>query len=161
MGWFSRKKEITLVTPVSGKVVSLSEVPDETFAQLTMGDGFAVQPADNKIVAPCDAVITYIAETGHAIALTSKDGIEILIHIGIDTVKLNGEGFTASVANGSQVKSGDTLVTFDREGIEAKGYNLVTPIVITGGGTIKTKKAQPGADVSAGHDALLTVSPGK
>lgn len=120
-----------LKSPLSGKVLPLSDVPDKVFSSGAMGKGLAIDPEKGELIAPADGEITTIFPTGHAVGLTTKDGIEILMHIGMDTVELEGQGFETFVKQGDQVKAGDLLVRFDIEAIKAAGYNVITPIVIT------------------------------
>lgn len=120
-----------LKSPLSGKVLPLSDVPDKVFSSGAMGKGLAIDPEKGELIAPADGEITTIFPTGHAVGLTTKDGIEILMHIGMDTVELEGQGFEIFVKQGDQVKAGDLLVRFDIEAIKAAGYSVITPIVIT------------------------------
>lgn len=120
-----------IVSPVTGTVVALSEVPDETFAEEILGKGIAVIPEENKFYAPVDGEISTLFPTGHAIGITSTEGTELLIHIGLDTVQLNGEGFKAAVKEGQEVKRGDLLVECDLALIQKKGYPVITPVLVT------------------------------
>jgi PTS system D-glucosamine-specific IIC component len=119
------------VAPIEGEIVSLSEVPDQVFSQKMMGDGFAILPSSGKIVAPCDGKIETLFPTKHAIGLTSTSGHEILIHIGIDTVELKGEGFTSHVKQGDQVKKGQHLLDVDLDFLKKHAPSIVTPIIFT------------------------------
>lgn len=118
-------------SPMKGNAIPLEEVPDETFATGVLGLGAAVIPAEGKVVAPADGEVSTLFETKHAIGLSLANGMEMLIHIGINTVELGGEGFTAHVADGDQIKRGQTLITFDKAFIESKGYKMATPVIIT------------------------------
>ncbi|MEH7274287.1 beta-glucoside-specific PTS transporter subunit IIABC [Neobacillus vireti] len=118
-------------SPIKGEMKPLSEVNDPTFSSGIMGKGFAIQPAEGKVVSPVAGRVTTIFKTKHAIGITSDNGAEILIHVGLDTVKLNGKHFTAYVKDGDFVDVGKTLVTFDMEAIKAEGYDLITPVIIT------------------------------
>lgn len=120
-----------IVSPMSGKVVALREVPDPTFAEGILGSGVAVEPTVGKVVAPCDGTVGTLFDTRHAIGLELDNGAEMLIHIGINTVELNGEGFKALVSEGSRVKKGQTLIEFDINYIMEKGYSIITPVLIT------------------------------
>jgi beta-glucoside PTS system EIICBA component len=120
-----------LYSPIKGEVKPLSEVNDATFSSGIMGKGFAIQPAEGKVVSPVAGRVTTIFKTKHAIGITSDNGAEILIHVGLDTVKLNGKHFTAHVKDGDFVDVGKTLVTFDMEAIRAEGFDLITPVIIT------------------------------
>lgn len=123
--------EETLTSPVNGTQIPLSEVADETFASEMLGTTVAVEPADGKIVAPCDGEVSNIFETGHAVCITTEAGGELLIHIGIDTVKMDGKGFTKKVSDGDKVHAGDILVEADLEEIKNAGYQTTTMMILT------------------------------
>ena len=123
--------EETLTSPVNGTQIPLSEVADETFASEMLGATVAVEPADGKIVAPCDGEVSNIFETGHAVCITTEAGGELLIHIGIDTVKMDGKGFTKKVSDGDKVHAGDILVEADLEEIKNAGYQTTTMMILT------------------------------
>lgn len=156
---FSRKKqqELTFLAPLTGTVVPLSEVPDPVFAQKVVGDGVAILPSEGVLLSPIDAKVTHLFPTHHAIGLTSDNGLEILIHIGIDTVKLKGHGFTPFVSVGDQVKAGEKLIQFDTAVLQEAGCPIVTPIVITNGDLVAEKKVVAKANVQAGQEPLMTV----
>lgn len=122
---------LAITAPLQGKVIDLSEVKDEVFSSGAMGDGVAIVPIENEVYAPFDGVVEVVFPTGHAIGLKSEEGIEVLIHIGIDTVMLNGKGFSVNVKQGDKVKKGDLLVTFDREWIEKEGYDSSVIFIVT------------------------------
>ena len=122
---------IVISNPVEGEVVNLDQVPDEVFAQKMLGDGFAVKPSGEKVYAPVAGEIKVLFPTLHAIAIETKEGLELLIHIGIDTVELKGEGFEAHVKLGDKVNAGDLLVSFNKQIIEESGKDTITPIIIT------------------------------
>lgn len=123
--------EETLTSPVNGTQIPLAEVADETFASEMLGATVAVDPADGKIVAPCDGEVSNIFETGHAVCITTEAGGELLIHIGIDTVKMDGKGFTKKVSDGDKVHAGDILVEADLEEIKNAGYQTTTMMILT------------------------------
>lgn len=128
---FGKKDEgLKICAPVSGRLVPLSEVSDPTFADGILGQGAAVIPTDGRFLSPVDGTVTTVFPTGHAAAITSTDGVEVLLHIGLDTVKLNGTHFTIHAEEGQQVKRGDLLLEADLEQIKAAGYDTITPIVI-------------------------------
>ncbi len=138
-------KEEILVSPVKGKVIPLTEVSDETFASEMLGTTVAVEPADGKIIAPCDGEVSNIFDTGHAVCLTTKTGGELLIHVGIDTVKLEGKGFTKKVSDGDKVRAGDVLIEADLEVIKAAGYPAATMVILTNPEDFSAvEKAEPG-----------------
>ncbi|WP_423213864.1 glucose PTS transporter subunit IIA [Streptococcus equinus] len=122
---------IKIFSPLSGELIALSEIEDEVFASGAMGNGIAILPSEGRVVAPADAEVTLLFPTKHAIGLKTIDGAEILIHVGMDTVSLNGNGFDSYVSIGDKVKKGQTLLTFDIEKIKKAGLTTVTPIIIT------------------------------
>ena len=147
-------KEETLGSPVNGKVVPLSQVSDQTFASEMLGTTVAVEPADGKIVAPCDGEVINIFDTGHAVCMTTKAGGELLIHVGIDTVKMEGKGFTKKVSDGASVKAGDVLIEADLDTIRAAGYPATTMFILTNADQFgNVEKAEPG-DVSEGSPIM-------
>lgn len=115
---------------MNGKVVPLEQVPDEAFSGKVLGDGCAIEPTDGKLYAPCDGVIDTVFDTCHAVNMRSDQGAELLLHVGIDTVKLGGKYFTAHVQDGQQVKTGDLLLSFDADKIRQAGYQLTTPLIV-------------------------------
>lgn len=124
-------EEVQIFSPVQGKSIPLKEVKDPTFAQEILGQGIAVVPEKGEIVAPFDGKINVIFETGHAIGLTSSEGVELLIHIGIDTVNLKGKYFHPEKSSGDTIKKGEVILTFDKENIISEGYDITTPIVVS------------------------------
>lgn len=154
-------KDIRLTSPLEGELIPLSAVKDMVFSTGAMGRGAAVKNPQGKVVAPFDGEITVFFETKHAIGLKSADGVEVLIHVGMDTVKLNGEHFTAQAAQGDKVKKGQVLLTFDPAAIREAGYDTTTPVVVTnaaefgditveyGGQSITSKAAAGGAAAAA------------
>ncbi|ONI45300.1 hypothetical protein AN641_00500 [Candidatus Epulonipiscioides gigas] len=116
-------------SPIQGKLIPLSETPDEAFAQAMMGGGVAFIPTVGEVVAPCDGIINAIFPTKHAIGMTSAKGVELLIHVGLDTVNLQGKGFEAQVDEGQQIKTGDLLLKFDLEYIKQNVPSVITPMV--------------------------------
>ena len=153
---FLKKKEnagIVIASPVKGTAVSLEQVNDPTFSEGMLGKGVAVIPTEGKIYAPADGEISLVFDTLHAVSMTTKDGVEILVHVGLDTVKLKGDGFTAHVATGDSVKKGDLLLSVDLEALKAAGYDTVTPMVICNTDdysdveTIKLTEVEPGNDL--------------
>ncbi len=149
------EKEV-LASPVKGKVVPLNKVEDAAFSEGALGKGIAVEPTEGKVVAPCDGTIMTLFPTKHAIGIVSDNGCEILIHIGMDTVQLEGKYFDAHVKQGDKVKKGDVLVTFDMDAIKNEGYSLVTPVIITNTADYLDVVEVANGNVSMGDD-LLTV----
>ncbi|MCC8097176.1 MAG: PTS glucose transporter subunit IIA [Eubacterium sp.] len=117
--------------PMSGKVIDLKEVGDGVFSEGMLGRGAAVEPSDEKVYAPFDGEVTMVYDTKHALGLMSKGGVELLIHIGLDTVNLEGKCFNIKVKNGQKIKTGDLLATADLKGIKNAGYRTVTPVIVT------------------------------
>jgi PTS system beta-glucosides-specific IIC component/PTS system sucrose-specific IIC component len=130
----------TVLAPMKGKAILLKEVPDKTFANKLLGDGIAIDPEDGVVVAPADGKISLVFETKHAVALETNSGAEILIHVGIDSVKMNGEGFKAFVKSGDIVKAGDKLLEVDLELLREKAASAITPIVISNTDKFKSIK---------------------
>ncbi|MBE2898926.1 PTS glucose transporter subunit IIA [Pasteurellaceae bacterium 20609_3] len=123
--------EVEIYAPLSGEIVNIEDVPDVVFSEKIVGDGIAIRPTGNKIVAPIDGVIGKIFETNHAFSMESKEGVELFVHFGIDTVELKGEGFTRIAEEGQEVKKGDTVIEFDLALLEEKAKSVLTPVVIS------------------------------
>ena len=136
MGFFSKlfskneDKKNCLYAPMAGQAVALSEVPDPAFSGGMLGDGIAVIPSAGEVVAPCDATVDMMFATGHAVSLVADNGAEILIHMGLDTVTLNGAPFQIKVESGQKVKKGDVLMVADLEAIKAAGLDTITPMLV-------------------------------
>lgn len=128
-----KKEEFKITAPVDGELIPLAEVPDQVFSQKLMGDGFAVIPDADTVSAPLSGTAESVFPTGHAVGIKTKDGIECIVHIGLDTVNLNGEGFHPLVKQGDKIKAGQPMVRFDKELLEQKGYNLTTMVVFPSG----------------------------
>ncbi len=150
----STKKEMIISSPVKGKVVALSEVPDETFSQEMLGKGIAIIPEEKQFYAPVSGEVSVVFPTGHAIGLISEDGTELLIHIGLDTVQLNGEGFHVAVKQGQKVKQGDLLVEVDLEKIQEKGYSVITPVLVTNPDQYQTIESLKSGSCDSKEDLL-------
>lgn len=153
---FTKDNGIEIAAPVSGKLIAIGEVNDPTFAEEILGKGVAVIPSDNRICAPVDGTVTTVFPTGHAAAVTSDAGAEVLIHIGLDTVKLNGKHFTIHAREGQKVKKGDLLLEADLEQISAEGYDTVTPVVICNTDEFSKFQTAEFGDVTQG-DIVLTL----
>ena len=123
--------DTAVYSPLKGEVVLMQDVPDETFAAEVLGKGAAVEPSEGKVVAPADATVETLFDTHHAIGLTLDNGMEMLIHVGINTVELNGEGYKAHVSEGDRVTRCQKLITFEIPLIKSKGYKTITPVIIT------------------------------
>lgn len=125
------KNASAIASPLTGRIVALSDVPDETFAAGVLGEGAAIEPSEGKVVAPADGVVSSLFDTYHAIGLTLDNGAEVLIHVGINTVELNGEFYEAHIKDGDRITKGQLLITFDKAAIEEKGYKTITPVIIS------------------------------
>lgn len=148
--------ETTVFSPIKGTVLPLSEVNDPIFAQEMMGKGLAIQPSENTVVSPIEGVVSMIAPSKHAIGITSTTGVEILIHVGLDTVQLNGEGFELLVQEHEKIDRNQPLLNFNKEQLEQQGYDTVIPIIITNSGEFE--EVIVNAEASVTHeDKLMTV----
>lgn len=150
-------KEI-IFAPLSGKVTPIENVPDPTFSGKMMGDGLAIEPTDGNVVSPVDGEVILTFPTKHAVGIKSKSGIELLIHIGLETVNMNGEGFEVYVKQGDKVKVGDPLVTFDLQLIKEKAASHITPIIVTNGDKVDSYGKTADSTVIAGESTLLQLS---
>lgn len=151
MGFFDKlfgKKLEEVFAPVAGKAVAITEVPDPTFAEGMLGNGIAIEPTDGKVYAPCDATVDMMFDTGHAVSLVSETGIEILIHVGLETVGLEGKPFTIHVHNGDKVKKGQLMIEVDLDAVKAAGLNTITPVLICNTDAYPTFKTNVGKDVT-------------
>ncbi|CAM4069317.1 PTS glucose transporter subunit IIA [Paenibacillus alkaliterrae] len=152
----TKSKTIEILAPLSGEVLALTAVPDEAFAGKHMGDGIAIEPSEGKIVAPFDGTVAHLIHTNHAIIVEHNSGLQLLIHIGINTVALNGNGFRAHVSSGDSFQAGDILIEFDRAVIEAAGCPSITPIVIANEDEVKQlEHIVSSGSVTAGAEAVL------
>ncbi|WP_096434766.1 PTS sugar transporter subunit IIA [Alteribacter populi] len=147
-----------LVSPITGKAVPLSEVPDPTFAEKMMGDGLAIQPDEGTVVAPVHGEVVQLFPTKHAVGLKTVNGVEILIHIGIETVNMQGEGFEAFVKEGDKVAAGDKLITFDMDLINEKAESTITPVIITNGDVVNELQKEENKDVTKGDTTIITIT---
>lgn len=154
-----KKKEQTIYAPISGTLHTVEEVPDPVFSQKMMGEGVAIQPVEGIVVAPFDGEVVNVASTKHAVGLRNKEGVEILIHVGLETVALKGEGFKAYVDAGEKVRVGQRLLTFDLEAIGSKVKALISPVVIPNLADIqKQVTISEEREVTAGKTVIITVT---
>ncbi len=144
-----------VASPMKGNVKALAESEDEAFASGALGEGLAIEPTEGKLYAPFDGEIVTFFPTGHAIGLKSADGVELLIHVGMDTVKLNGEGFTPKAKQGDHVKKGDLLLEFDIAKIKAAGYSIVSPVIVTNTDDYTDVIPTDAASINAGDEAII------
>ena len=148
---------IEIIAPLSGEIVNIEDVPDVVFAEKIVGDGIAIKPTGNKMVAPCDGTIGKIFETNHAFSIESDTGLELFVHFGIDTVELKGEGFTRIAQEGQSVKRGDTIIEFDLALLEAKAKSTLTPVVISNMDEIKELHKLSGS-VTLSESTILRIT---
>lgn len=151
-----KNKIISVFAPLSGEVVALDQVPDPVFAGKALGDGAAILPKSGKIYSPVDGEVASIAATQHAFGFSSADGLDVLVHVGLETVALNGEGFTVHVKEGDKVKVGDLVAEVDLKFLESKNINPITPVIICDG-MDEMSMSTAGGTVSAGKDAVITL----
>ncbi|MEG0735237.1 MAG: PTS glucose transporter subunit IIA [Longicatena sp.] len=156
---FGFKKKIeadnNLYAPVNGTCISIEEVNDQVFSSRMMGDGVAFKLADGKVCAPCDGTLVMIANTKHAFGIQGDNGVEVLIHIGLDTVNLNGEGLKTLVDQGSKVKKGEGIIEVDMKFMEEKEIDLTTPMIVTNGTDLSLTFHHIGDKVSVGEDIVI------
>lgn len=145
---------IQVLAPLDGTVVALEQVPDEVFAQKMAGDGVALDPSGQVAVAPVSGQLVKLFKGGHAFGLALGGGIELIVHLGLDTVELEGEGFEKIAVEGQMVRAGDPIVRFDRAIIEAAGKSMLSPVVSPGNGTIVRRTS---GVVKGGRDVLFTL----
>lgn len=148
------RKFFMLYSPLNGKIVQLLDVDDEVFSSGMLGKGIAFEPKDGRLMSPCSGVIGHVFETKHAINIISDFGCEILLHIGLDTVKLKGKGFDTRVKEGDRINKGDLLCVFDMEIIKNAGLSTITPMVITNSDDYTKIDARPVCDIHAGDSVL-------
>lgn len=145
LSWGARS--CVLPSPLTGRVIPLSSLADAVFASGQLGSGVAVQPSVGRVVAPSDGKVKTIFPTGHAVALRTDEGLDVLIHVGMDTVELGGRHFTVHVQDGDAVRKGDVLIEFDRDAIAQEGYDLTVPVLISNSAEFSAIKGCEGEDV--------------
>lgn len=148
------QKEIELCAPVAGEAVPVTEVSDPTFGEEILGKGIAIRPAEGRVCAPCDATVDLMFDTGHAVSLKADSGAEVLIHIGLETIKLEGRHYTVHAKNGEHVKKGQLLIEFDAAAIAAEGYDTITPMVVCNSGDYSEVKTYVGKTVVVGEKVI-------
>lgn len=160
LNFFKRKEEPMnapeLLAPADGTLIAMEDVKDPVFAQKMMGDGFAITLSGTEVYALQDSVVTMLFPTNHAFGLTLKDGLEILVHIGIDTVNENGKGFTCHVKVDQKLKAGDKIITLDKAYLESRGYDLTTMVIFANPDTYATFTCPYGNVVKGGKDIAAT-----
>ena len=153
---FLKSKEIEIVSPMTGKAVDITEVPDPVFAEKMIGDGVAIEPTDGLVVSPCKGKVVQIFPTNHAVGIETKQGIDLLVHLGIDTVELNGKGFERLVEEGQEVDAGTPLIKMDLGLVGGEGKNTITPVIITTMDKVATMDITTGS-VRAGKDVIMKI----
>lgn len=148
-------KRIEIGSPMAGEIAALSDVGDAAFATGILGKGVAIRPVSGRVAAPCDGTVDVMFEAGHAVSLKGEQGVEILIHVGVDTVELKGRHFTAHCAAGDAVKRGQLLIEFDKAAIEAAGYDIITPVVICNSEEYSITKAEAGKQAAQGDVIIM------
>lgn len=153
---FLKSKEIEILAPMTGNAVAITEVPDPVFGEKMIGDGIAIEPTDGLVLAPCKGKVMQIFPTNHAVGIETKEGFDLLIHLGIDTVELNGEGFERLVEEGQDVEVGTPIIKMDLDVISKKEKPTITPVIITTMDKIKNMETMVG-QVIAGESVIMKV----
>jgi PTS system beta-glucosides-specific IIC component len=151
---FSKKKEATIASPVKGRLVDVTEVSDETFSTEILGTTVAVIPEEGRFYAPASGKIVTLFPTLHALAIEKPEGVEVLLHIGLDTVKLNGKYFVAHCAEGDTIKQGQLLMEVNLDAVKSEGYDVITPIVICNTADMKAVNKEPAGNVAPGDPVM-------
>lgn len=155
----SSNKSLELKSPVNGSYVKIEDIPDPVFAEKMMGEGFGIEPTDGEIVAPVSGEVIQVFQTNHAVGIKTEDDVEVLLHIGLETVAMEGKGFTGHVSEGDQVTAGDKLVDVDLSLVEQEANSTVTPVIITNSNDIiDTFDYVNTADVKAGETVVMKVN---
>ena len=157
LNFFKKNKSYKLEATVSGNSINIEKVNDSMFSKKLMGDGIAIIPDNGIVVAPCDGKITVLPESKHAFGILSDDGVEVLVHIGVDTVNLKGQGFGNKVSQGSIVKQGDPIITFERETLISQGIDCTTMVIILNRSEFSDIKCMTGGAVVAGQNTVIEV----
>ncbi len=163
MGFFSKlfgkteKNANGIYAPIAGQAVPVTEVPDPTFAEGMLGNGIAIEPTEGKVFAPCDATVDMMFTTGHAVSLVADCGAEILIHVGLETVSLEGKPFTVHAANGDKVTKGQLLIEVDLDAVKAAGLPTITPMLVCNTDDYPTFITHIGKDVT-NADAVIELA---
>lgn len=149
------KRALHLVAPISGQTMDLGMVPDPVFSEKLTGDGLAIMADGDTVLAPCDGMISLFFDTKHAFAITTDDGVHVLVHVGLDTIILNGDGLTALRQSGEYVKAGTPILKIDLNLLKKKHINLISPVLIVNYDKVKDIRTVLGEEVIAGEDTVL------
>lgn len=156
LGFGKKKREISIIAPITGRIVPLEQVPDPAFAQKIIGDGIAIEPTKGVLVAPFDGHVIHLIHSHHSLVLGHESGLELLVHIGVNTVSLQGKPFKPQVQSGDKVKTGQMLIEFDIAQIKAAGLSVITPIIVANGDLVAELRTNAG-DVTANLDKLMEI----
>ncbi|MDD7280702.1 MAG: PTS glucose transporter subunit IIA [Erysipelotrichaceae bacterium] len=155
LSFLKKNKNKQLVAVIDGKCIPIEQVNDQVFASKAMGDGVGIVPNGNVVVSPCDGNLTMVASTKHAFGLTGKDGIEVMVHIGIDTVALGGNGFTVLVEQGCDVKMGQPIIEFDAEFMKSHNLDMTTMMIVLNEASHGVKEKYSNKNVKCGKDIVI------
>lgn len=151
-------KEIEITSPVNGKYVKLEDIPDPVFAEKMMGEGFGVDPTDGEVVAPVAGTVMQVFPTNHAVGIKTNNGLEVLIHIGLETVAMEGKGFEGHVSEGDKVEKGDKLVTFDMDLVKSEANSTISPVIITNSDVLESFDLKEVTDVDRADTVVASAS---
>lgn len=155
-GFGKKKKEISIIAPITGRAIPLEQVPDPAFAQKIIGDGVAIEPTESVLIAPFDGHVVHLIDSYHSLIVGHQSGLELLVHIGVNTVSLQGKPFKPYVKSGDKVKRGQTLIEFDIAQIKEADLSVITPIIVANGDLVAELRANTG-NVTANLDKLMEV----
>lgn len=155
LGWFKKNESRKIYAAIDGYSIPLETVNDPAFASKSLGDGIAIKPSGNRVVSPCDGIMTVITPTKHAFCITGEDGLELMVHIGIDTVELKGEGFTTLLNAGDKVKKGEPVIEFDSALMKEKGVDMTTMVILLSQGNHTIHQTHSGVQVAEGRDVII------
>lgn len=151
-------KEIEITSPLNGKYVKLEDIPDPVFAEKMMGEGFGVDPTDGEVVAPVAGTVMQVFPTNHAVGIKTNNGLEVLIHIGLETVAMEGKGFEGHVSEGDKVEKGDKLVTFDMDLVKSEANSTISPVIITNSDVLDSFDLKEVTDLDRADTVVASVS---
>ncbi|MGM7688925.1 PTS glucose transporter subunit IIA [Staphylococcus felis] len=150
-------KDVNIFSPITGQYIKIEDIPDPVFAQKMMGEGFGIQPTEGLVVSPVEGIVDNVFPTKHAIGLKTDNGLEVLVHIGIDTVQLNGEGFEMFVSSGDRVSVGDKLVQFDIDFINQNAKSTISPVIITNTDSTESIEVLDSESLKRGESKVIDV----